>query len=158
TADKRQRLLQSTPSAVSVIQSGDVEKFRLLNLAALGAVAPKVHIQMTGSDMPSFSISCIIPRGVAPFVLTVPIYLDGILQYDIANTMAILYNIERIEVLRGPQGTLYGRNAMAGVINIITKKPNLAQGSLGFAEASIGDFGAQRYVVGTSIPLYKDLS
>lgn len=158
TADKRERLLQNTPSAVSVIQSEDVEKFRLWNLADLGSVAPNVHIQMTGSDMHSFSIRGIVPPGGASFDQPVAVYLDGILQYDIANTMALLYNIERIEVLRGPQGTLYGRNAMAGVINIITKKPNLDQGSLGFAEASIGDFGAQRYVVGTSIPLYKDLS
>lgn len=158
TADKRERLLQNTPSSVSVIQSEDVEKFRLWNLTDLGSLAPNVHIQMTGSDMHSFSIRGIVPPGGASFDQPVAVYLDGTLQYDIANTMAFLYNIERIEVLRGPQGTLYGRNTMAGVINIITKKPNLGQGSLGFAEASIGDFGTQRYIVGTSIPLYKSLS
>jgi outer membrane receptor for Fe3+-dicitrate len=63
-------------------------------------------------------------------------------------------DIERIEVLRGPQGTLFGRNAMGGVVNIITKKPN--NRTSGFAEVSVGNLGLQRYNVGYKTPLVKD--
>src|SRR5205085_1079146 len=62
--------------------------------------------------------------------------------------------IERIEILRGPQGTLYGRNAMGGVINIITRQPS--NRSEGFIELNEGNLGQQRYSAGIRIPLVKN--
>ena len=65
-----------------------------------------------------------------------------------------LENIERIEVIRGPGGTVWGNNAVNGVINIITKQPT--NRTDGFAEVSFGNYGQQRYSAGIRMPIIKD--
>src|SRR5690606_10023269 len=81
-------------------------------------------------------------------------YIDGVNQFGLDTYIAQLFDVERIEVLRGPQGTLYGRNAMGGVINIITRQPD--NRTTGFAEASFGNYGQQRYGLGLRTPIVKD--
>jgi len=81
-------------------------------------------------------------------------YIDGVNQFGLDTYIPQLFDIKRIEIARGPQGTLYGRNAMGGVINIITKKPT--NRTNGFASATIGNKGRQRYTLGLRGPLVKD--
>jgi iron complex outermembrane recepter protein len=81
-------------------------------------------------------------------------YIDDVNNLDILANGFALTDIEQIEVLRGPQGTLFGRNAMGGVVNIITKKPTTT--SSGFAEVGIGNLGLQRHSLGFKTPLIKD--
>ena len=81
-------------------------------------------------------------------------YIDDVNNIDILANGFAFTDIERIEILRGPQGTLYGRNAMGGVVNIITKKPT--NQTNGFAETSFGNLGLQRYSSGIKTPIIKD--
>jgi iron complex outermembrane receptor protein len=81
-------------------------------------------------------------------------YIDDVNNIDILANGFAFTDIERVEVLRGPQGTLYGRNAMGGVVNIITKKPTNKTSA--FGELSFGNLGLQRYSTGYKSPIIKD--
>lgn len=151
TAEKRATLLQKTPLSVSVLNAGKVEDYRLWSMKDLNAVVPNLLVSNVGSDLPSYSVRGMYSNSVDQ---SVAVYVDGVIQYDADNTLRNLYNIERIEVLRGPQGTLYGRNAMAGVIHIISKKPGNV--TSGYAEISLGNYGTQRYSAGFNTPFVKD--
>jgi iron complex outermembrane receptor protein len=80
--------------------------------------------------------------------------MDGVNQFTLDTYAPQLFDVERIEVLRGPQGTLYGRNAMGGVINIITKEPT--NNVEAFGEISVGNYGKRRYIAGIRIPIVAD--
>lgn len=148
TAEKRETILQKTPVSVSVLNAQKVEDYRLWSLSDLSAVVPNLFIPNGGSDFPFYSIRGMYSNSIDQ---SVAVYIDGVMQYDAESTMRNLYDIERMEVLRGPQGTLYGRNAMAGVINIITKKPGNV--TSGYADISFANYGTQRYTAGIKTPL-----
>src|SRR5690606_31418340 len=95
-------------------------------------------------------------RGIAttsydPAVAT---YIDGVNQFSLDSYISQLNDVERIEVLRGPQGTLYGRNASGGVINIITKQPENRMN--GYVQMDYGSYNLQRYTAGIRFPLVTD--
>lgn len=153
TAEKKQTNLQHTPLAVSVLNAKKVRDYRIWALEDIGVVAPNFHTSMI-SDVPQLSIRGIAPNGGGSFDPPYAIYIDGVMQYDMNSMITHLYDIERIEVLRGPQGTLYGRNATAGVIHIITSQPG--NETTGHAEVSFGNRGLQRHTVGVKTPVVKD--
>lgn len=157
TAEKRESILQSTPLSVTAYGAKKLNDLKVWNLSDMGSLAPNVHVQMGGSDNPAFSVRGIVPPAGASFDQPVAVYLDGVLQYDAANTLNQLYDVDRVEVLRGPQGTLYGRNAMSGVINLVTRKPAPGSGFSGFAEGSVGSQGMQRYVAAMQFPILNHI-
>jgi iron complex outermembrane receptor protein len=151
TADKRESLLQKQPSSVTAITSKQVLDYRLWNIKDIAGIVPGLYAGQSGDDRSVTSIRGIATTSYDPAVAT---YVDGVNQFTLDTYIPQLNDIERIEVLRGPQGTLYGRNAMGGVINIITKQPtNTASG---FAEINIGNYNQQRYSGGFKVPLVKN--
>lgn len=151
TAQKREEMLQRLPVSITALTAQKVEEYRLWNSKDLTAIAPNFYSSDPGDKRNVTSIRGIATTSYDPAVAT---YIDGVNQFSLDTYIASLFDIERIEVLRGPQGTLYGRNAMGGVINIITRQPTNTTN--GFVEASIGNYGSQRYSAGIRTPLIKD--
>jgi len=151
TADKKETLLQQTPVSVTALSARQVTEYRLWNIKELSAIVPNFYSGNPGDERNVSAIRGIATTSYDPSVAT---YIDGVNQFSLDTYIPQLSDIERIEVLRGPQGTLYGRNAMGGVINIITKKPANSPG--GFFDLSFGNYGQQRFAFGFRMPIVKD--
>ncbi len=153
TAEKDETTLEKTPLAVSVLGTRQLREYRVWDFKDLTALAPNLnvveHANSTGGNFLNI-------RGVMGFSneQAVATYIDGVYQFDYYSAPTQLLNVERIEVLRGPQGTLYGRNALGGVVNIVTKQPTNTPS--GYAEVSVGNYGQQRYSLAVQAPLVKD--
>lgn len=150
TAQKWEEMVQSLPLSITALSAKKAEAYRLWNSKDLTAIVPNLYAAEPGDKRNVTAIRGIATTSYDPAVAT---YIDGVNQFNLDTYISPLFDIERIEVLRGPQGTLYGRNAMGGVINIITKQPENKSG--GFAEVNIGNKGTQRYSVGVRVPLKK---
>ena len=151
TAEKKEENLQHVPISITAISARTVNDFRLWNSRDLTAIVPNLFAGNPGDGRNVTSIRGITSSSYDPAVTT---YVDGVSQFTLDTYIPQLFDIERIEVLRGPQGTLYGRNAMGGVINIITKQPS--NKTDGFVEMSWGNYGQQRYSAAIRTPIIKD--
>ncbi len=151
SAQKTEEFLQQVPLSISAISGRQVQQYRLWNSHELTAIVPNLYSSNSGDNRNVTSIRGITTTSYDPAIAT---YIDGVNQFGLDTYIAQLLDIERIEILRGPQGTLYGRNAMGGVINIITRQPTNVLNE--FAEVNIGNHGQQRYVAGIRGPLIKD--
>jgi len=152
TAEKRESDLQAVPMAVSAISGRQIERRKITEVGDLLLSVPNLMTMNDGAP----SLSTIAIRGILTFSTdpAVGVYVDGVPMFDGYSSSLQFQNLERIEVLRGPQSTLYGRNALGGIINIITRKPDNALH--GFAEAGTGSYGSQRYALGLSGPIVKN--
>jgi len=151
TAQKSPELLQKAPLSVTTLSAQQVQDYRIWNLMDLAAIVPNLYSSNPGDNRNVTSLRGIATTSYDPAVAT---YIDGVNQFSLDTYIPQLFDVERIEVLRGPQGTLYGRNAMGGVINVITKQPT--NKTTGFIEATLGNYNQQRYSLGISAPLIKN--
>ncbi|MAK60552.1 MAG: TonB-dependent receptor [Ponticaulis sp.] len=153
TSGKREQTLQDIPVAVSVVDSETIEKAEILDLLDLQSVVPSLRIdQYQSAAQTAFNIRGFgngdNNAGVEP---SVGVFIDGVYRSRSAAQIADLPNLQRVEVLRGPQSTLFGKNASAGVISIVTEEPQFeTQGSV---EASVGNFGLLRGAADITGPL-----
>ncbi|MCM4158461.1 TonB-dependent receptor [Antarcticibacterium flavum] len=150
TAQKREENIQDIPLSITSLSAGNVEQSQIRNVNDFTAISPNLYASDPGDRRTVTSIRGIVTTSYDPAIAT---YIDGVNQYNLDTYITQLFDIERIEVLRGPQGTLYGRNAMGGVINIITKKPE--NETAVFGEASVGNYKQQRHMAGIRTPLGK---
>ncbi len=152
TANKREEAIVKVSTSITSLSSKKIEDTRTWGLGGLTALVPNYNYQELG--LASQQIQSI--RGVQVFSENPAIstYIDDVNNIDILANGFAFTDIERIEILRGPQGTLFGRNAMGGVVNIITKKPVNKQE--GIAEFSTGNLGLIRSSFGIKAPLVND--
>lgn len=126
TAQKRAENLQETPLAISALSSEAIEQRSITGIGNLSAMAPSLTVTR-GTSGPTNASIFIRGIGNSDPILTadspVALYVDGVILARAAGSAFEMADIERIEVLRGPQGTLYGRNTIGGAINVITRKP-----------------------------------
>ena len=151
SAEKTEENVQNIPVSISALTAKNINDYRLWNTKDLTAIVPNLYAGNPGDGRNVTSIRGITSSSYDPAVTT---YIDGVNQFTLDTYIPQLFDVERIEVLRGPQGTLYGRNAMGGVVNIITKQPT--NKTDGFAEISMGNYGEQRYTAGIRTPIVND--
>lgn len=151
TAQKKEETVQQLPLSITAISAKEIENWRIWNMNDLTAISPNLYSGDPGDKRSVTSIRGIVTTSYDPAVAT---YIDGVNQFGLDSYISQLYDVERIEILRGPQGTLYGRNAMGGVINIITKKPE-NKTSIS-AEVSMGNYNSQRFTSGIRSAIIKD--
>jgi iron complex outermembrane receptor protein len=152
TAQKREENLQKVPGSITALTEGQVEDAGLEKTEDIAAYTPNLHIVEFGP------VGYYTMRGITNTSLgdpSVGLYVDGIPYSDVFAYDTSLAEVERIEVLRGPQGTLYGKNSQAGVINIITKKPtnNIWQGKLNMGW---GNYDSSSYLLALDGPFQND--
>ena len=151
TAQKREELIQKIPSSITALNAKQINAFGIWNTKEITGIIPNLYSADPGDGRDVTSVRGIATSSYDPSVAT---YIDGVNQFSLDTYIPTLFDIERIEVLRGPQGTLYGRNAMGGVINIITKQPNNT--TTGFVDMSVGNFNQQRVTIGYKTPFIKN--
>jgi iron complex outermembrane receptor protein len=128
TAQKRAQSIQKVPIAISAISSDDLERRQIQNITSLSSVAPNLQIsRMPEADAnPQVSIRGSVSINPDQLQVGQPVglYVDGVYVGGGAGSLFDLVDLERIEILRGPQGTLYGRNTLAGAVNLIARRPS----------------------------------
>ncbi|MBC8082458.1 MAG: TonB-dependent receptor [Hymenobacter sp.] len=153
TAEKTEADAQRTPAAISVLTACQLREYRVWSFSDLGALAPSLQTVEHGGSTSSLFLNIRGAMGLHS-QSAVATYIDGVYQFEAFSVPLQFNNVARIEVLRGPQGTLYGRNAFGGVINIITKKPtNQAEGQV---QVDAGNYAQQRYQLSFSTSVIKD--
>lgn len=153
TSEKRTVNIMEVASSVTAIFGQELADSEAYSITDLGQAIPSVHVYSWGGRRDSN----VFIRGIGPGLFTEPtvgFYVDGV-NYSSNSIFDLdLVDIERVEVLRGPQGTLYGGNSLAGVINIITKQPDEMPEFKGAFSAD--NFGSKRVRLGVNTPLTAD--
>ncbi|HVJ03987.1 MAG TPA: TonB-dependent receptor [Sphingomonas sp.] len=154
TAQGRAQVLADVPLAVSAISAETLQQSGATDIRQLNQVAPSLLVSSTGSEANgSARIRGIGTVGDNPGLeSSVAVFIDGVYRSRSGIGLNELGDIERIEVLRGPQGTLFGRNASAGIISIVSKAPSFQGFSVG-GEATYGNYDFLRLSGNVNVPL-----
>lgn len=158
TATLRAADVQDIPIAVTAVQPEELQRQGVVDIKTLSSVSPSFNIQSSQTETQGTSIRI---RGVGTtgnntgLESSVGVFIDGVYLSRPGIALGDLLDLERLEILRGPQGTLFGRNTSAGALNISTKRPNLNEFE-GFANATYGNFNYIGAQAGVSVPLVAD--
>jgi iron complex outermembrane receptor protein len=153
TATKRAVNIQDVPLAVTSVSGDKLQKMQITDILSLEKAIPGLTIASYGNNAQA------IMRGAGTAGTTdiaVPIYHDGMYIPRYGQALAGYVDIERVEALRGPQGTLFGRNTYGGLINVITKKPDLSAIDFG-ASISAGDYSLRKVEGFVNLPINEVL-
>jgi outer membrane receptor protein involved in Fe transport len=158
TATRRAQDVQDIPLAVTAISPQQLESQRVVNIQQVAALAPS----FTSSQAQLASGSVVLRvRGVGTtsnnigFESAVGIFIDGAYQSRPGVALSEFVDVERVEVLRGPQGTLFGRNTSAGALNITNVRPDVTEFS-GFVNAEYGNFDEKSLQGAINVPIVQD--
>ncbi len=157
TAQKREQRLQDVPIAVSVIDGALAESVGGFNVESLKQLVPSLNIRKTNTQLNQ----ALFLRGVGTinFAIaaqpSVAFVLDGVVLSSAGEAFGDMYDVERVEVLRGPQGTLFGKNSSAGVVNVVSKQPGSEFG--GYVDLAWYDGNEKRFKAALDAPLSDTL-
>lgn len=156
TSQKRAQSLQEVPISVAAVTGETIEKMGIENLEDLTAHVPNIHFTETGLST-QMRVRGIGSDNSQGFEQSVGIYVDGIYRSRAQLFRAPIFDVERVEVMRGPQSTLFGKNSIAGAVDIITAKPtDEFKGQL--TASYEGEFGTREASGFVSGPLSQTLN
>jgi len=156
TAQKKSEDLQTVPISITALNAQTLERSGVTTLDDVQHLAPGVTMSAIGSGFVSYTYirgagTNVIDAGADP---SVAFFLDEVYLGGVAGLQFDLLDVERVEVLKGPQGTLFGRNAAAGAISIITRRPSEEFDT--YASLDAGEYGAFSARAGVTGPLTSD--
>lgn len=158
TATKRPQTLQQVPIAVSVVSADTIEKANIRDLLDLQTTVPSLRItQLQNASQTNFTIRGFGNGANNPGIeSSVGVFIDGVYRSRSAAAILDLPTLERVEILRGPQSTLFGKNVSAGAISITTKTPEFEWG--GSVEATYGNFDQINFKGSLTGPISETLA
>ena len=157
TARKKEETLQDVPVAVTSMSADDLKALNLSDTQDLGSFSPGVHIEPAPAQGGSIAKVTIRGQVQTDNLITldpsVGWYIDDVYLARAYGTANSLFDISRIEVLKGPQGTLYGRNTTGGAIKILTEKADPTAELSGFVTGGVGNYKSHKVGGAINIPL-----
>jgi len=154
TARKREELIQDVPGAVTALSGAQLEKKALPDITALTDIVPNTTLKAsrgTNTTLTAFIRGIGQQDPVAGYEQGVGIYLDDVYLARPQGALTDIYDLERIEVLRGPQGTLYGRNTIGGAVKYVTRK--LSPNPTFEIKGALGNYSQRDLVLKGSTPV-----
>jgi len=158
TATKREQSIQDVPIAVSAFQADELENRGIEELEDLNQISPSISVYNSNSSSNGGTLRI---RGVGTtgnnpgLESAVGTFIDGVYRSRSGQAFQDFVDVERIEILRGPQGTLFGKNTSAGAVSVITKKPAFEFG--GHVAVSYGNFNAKKVQASLTGPILDDV-
>ncbi|HEY0340063.1 MAG TPA: TonB-dependent receptor plug domain-containing protein, partial [Steroidobacteraceae bacterium] len=158
TANRRAENLQAVPTSVSAVTAEQLKDLGVTSTTAIAQYVPGVQLMTVNANTDNFfSIRGATQNDYAEHEESpVAVYMDGVYLSQAAGTGALLFDTERVEVLRGPQGTLFGRNATAGLVQYISKAPT--DHPDGYFETSYGNYNSNHTELAFSDGIVPGLS
>lgn len=147
TAERRTTSLQDTPLSIQALSAEVMEEKGLADLADVAMYTPNLTIsgsRGTGNNQPIFAIRGISGGGGATSERGVALYIDDVFVPRTSGSIFRILDLERVEVLRGPQGTLFGRNSQGGAVRLITRQPT--RDFEAYLRADLGNFNRRDFV------------
>ena len=158
TARKREESLQETPISIAAFSGEGLEERGINDLSEVGEITPNLIFDFTGPIAAGSSAAAIYIRGIGQLDWALPtdpgvgIYVDGIYIARSIGGVLDLLDLERVEVLRGPQGTLFGRNTIGGALSLTTRKPDLEE-RWGDVQVQLGSYNQTNLSAKVNLPL-----
>ena len=158
TAERKSKSIQKTSIAVEAVTGSEIAEQGLSSGADILKNISNVEVQgaARGNVIAIRGIGSDLPPGMGESAVSTN--YDGVYNFRAEMGTLGFFDLERVEVLRGPQGTLYGRNAAAGAVNYITRDPELRGGPSGNASLEIGDYSLMRGEFGVNVPVNDKLA
>lgn len=158
TAAKREQTLQEVPIAVSVVRGDEIQKAEIQDILDLQSLVPSLEVRQSSSTANAGFVirgfgGVASNAGIEP---SVGVFIDGVYRSRASAQISDLLNIGRVEVLRGPQSTLFGKNASVGVVSIVTQAPEFDFG--GTVSATYGNFDTVRLRGNITGPITDELA
>lgn len=156
TAQKKLENLQDVPTSVGLVDGSDLDRLGLQSMEEISGYIPNFSLQETSSG------NTIVIRGVASgtnrgFEQAVGLFVDGVYGGRNKQFSAPFFDLERVEVLRGPQGVLFGKNTIAGAVNVITARPH-DEFEVSLDGQLETEFGSERLSMTVNAPLTENLA